>query len=481
MDLRHFKHALAAVAMAALAACGGAGTSTAPVAGSNQTPVVVSGAITGFGSVFVNGTRFDTSGASITQNGSPATQQALRVGQIVHIQGVMDDSTGLARAERVRQDNNLEGPITAIDAAAQTFVVLAQTVRVTAETSFDDSLGTSFAVLTVGLQVEVSGMPNAAGHIIATRIEKRGAGETALEIEGKVSALNTTTRKFNINALVVDYSAATLSDFGAAGIANDQIVEVKGSTVNAAGELIATRVERRNHEQHDRDGSFRREVEGLITRFVSATDFDVAGRKVTTTATTRYEGGTVADLALNTKVEAEGAIDANGVLVAVKIEFKRGHNAGVAGVVDAVAPGADGITGTVTVLGVTVTVDARTRVEDKGSTRIEMFRLSNLAVGDFIRVRGTETGPLQLSASRLERRRLESNNRSFVRGTARALARPNLTVLGVPVVTNASTQFEEVTADEFFATAAGRVVAAKGPETANSITAVEIEFEDHDD
>ena len=67
-------------------------------------------------------------------------------------------------------------PITAIDAAAQTFVVLAHTVRVTPETSFDDSLGTSFAALTVGLEVEVSGMPAANGDIVATRIEARHAG-----------------------------------------------------------------------------------------------------------------------------------------------------------------------------------------------------------------------------------------------------------------------------------------------------------------
>jgi hypothetical protein len=475
---------MAVLAIAALAACGGGdGASNAAASGGSPTTVVVSGAISGFGSIFVNGTRFDTSNAAITQDGSPVTQQALRVGQIVHVQGRIDERTGQATAERVRQDDNLEGPITSIDAAAQTFVVLAQTVRVTAETSFDDSLGTSFAALTVDMQVEVSGMPDANGDIIATRIEKRSAGQTTLEIEGKISALNTTTRKFNINALVVDYSAATLDDFGSTGIADGQVVEVKGNALNAAGELVATRVERRNHERHDSDGSFKREIEGLITRYVSATDFDVGGRPVTTNTSTRYEGGSATDLALNVKVEAEGSIDANGVLVAVKIEFKRGHNAGVAGVVDAVTTGADGISGTFTVLGVTVTVDAKTRVEDKSDADLDMFRLSNLAVGDFVRVRGTETGPLALTASRLERRDMDSDDAedSFVRGTVRDLARPNLTVLGVPVVTNASTDFEEVSVDEFFANAAGRVVKAKGTETSNSITAREIEFEDHDD
>jgi hypothetical protein len=483
MDWKNIRAALAALAIGALAACGGGGGSASvPLAGSGEQAVVVSGAITGFGSVFVNGTRFETSNATILKDGSAVTQQALRVGQIVHVQGRVNSSTGRAVADMVRQDDNLEGPITAIDVAAQTFVVLAHTVHITAETSFDDSLGAaSIDSLTVGLQVEVSGMPDANGDIVATRIEKRDAGETSLEVLGRISALDTTNHKFNIDTLVVDYSTATLSDFGSAGIANDQVVEVKGDALNAAGELVATRVERRDFEHHDHDGEFRREVEGLVTRFVSAADFDVAGRPVTTTDTTRYEGGTVADLALNVKIEAEGAIDANGVLVAAKIEFKRGHNAGLAGRVDTVTAAADGLSGSFTVLGVTVTIDNRTRVEDKSDARVEMFRLTNLAAGDYVRVRGTETAALQLAATRLERRRPPSDERAYVRGMVRDLARPNLTILGVPIVTTDSTEFEDVTADDFFANADGRVASAKGVESNDSITAREIEFEDHEE
>jgi hypothetical protein len=220
-------------------------------------------------------------------------------------------------------------------------------------------------------------------------------------------------------------------------------------------------------------------VEGLITRYVSATDFDVAGRKVTTSAATRYEGGTAADLQLNVKVEAEGTIDSAGVLVAVKIEFKRGNNAGLAGIVDNVAADSSGLGGTLTVLGVTIVVDNNTRIEDKSDARVEMFRLSNVQVGDYVQVRGTETGALKLTASRLERRR--SSSESWVRGTVRDLASPGFTALGVPVTTSASTRFEELSSTSFFANAAGRVVKVRGTETANQIAATRVEFEDNDD
>lgn len=490
MASNRFRNFLAALACAAMAACGGGGSAGSGAAGGGgggggaaaaDQNVVVTGAITGFGSVFVNGQRYDTSGAVIRKDGEMITQQGLRVGQMVTVQG-RRDSSGRGFASSIHQDDNLEGPISSIDTAAQTFVVLAHTVRITPETSFDDSITPmSIAGLAVGMQVEVSGMPNASGDIIATRIEKRQPGVTRLEILGRVSQLDTTARRFRIDNLVVDYSAATLSDLGSAGLANGQQVEVKGNSLNAAGELQATRVELRNTERHDSSSAFRREVEGLITRFVSATDFDVAGRAVTTTASTVYEGGTAADLALNVKVEAEGSINDSGVLVAVKVEFKRSGNAGVEARVDAVNADAAGTGGTITVLGVTVTIDMNTRVEDKSDARIEMFRVNNIAVGDYVRVRGTETGPLALTASRLERRRPPSTDEAWVRGTVRNLARPNLTVLGVPVVTTAGTRFEEVTADDFFANAAGRVVKAKGTENNNTLTAREIEFEDYDD
>lgn len=472
---------LAALAGCLLAACGGggsattAGTASGGTAATVERAVVTSGVITGFGSVYVNGIHFETSGAEISKDGLRTTQQNLRVGQVVHVKGRIDGS-GRAVADSVRQDDDLEGPITSIDATAQTFVVLAHTVRVTTETSFDASLG-NFAALAVGVQVEVSGLANSAGEIVATRIEKRATGATQLEVMGTVSALDTTAHTFKLGALVVDYSSATLRDFPATGIANDQTVEAKGNALNSAGALVATSVERRDFDSST--GVFQREVEGLVTRFASATDFDVAGRKVTTNSSTVYEGGTAADLALNVKVEAEGTFDAAGVLVAAKIQFKRGTGAGVAGIVDNVAADSSGLGGTLTVLGVTITVDNNTRIEDKSDARIEMFRLANVQVGDYVEIRGTETAALKLTAARLERRR--ASTESWVRGTVRDLASPNFTALGVPVTTTSATRFDELSSTAFFTSAAGRVVKVRGTENANQIAATRVEFEDNDD
>jgi hypothetical protein len=453
-----------------LAACGGGESA-------DQVEVVASGAITGFGSVYVNGVHFETDGARITRDGATASQGELRVGQIVHIHGNVDKRSGRAVANWIRQHDNLEGPISSVDATAQTFVVLGHTVVVNAETSFDNSLG-DFSALVVGLQVEVNGMPDATGKIIATRVEKRRAGETQLEVVGKVSGLDTVAKRFTLNALVVDYSGATLKDFEGAALANDQFVEVKGASLNGAGALVASVVELHDFER-GLDRNCERGLQGLVTRFVSATDFDVAGRKVTTTSSTVYEGGTVADIALNAKLEAEGIVDTAGVLVASKIKFKRSNAAGIAGLVTSATADATGNGGTLVVMGVTVTVDAQTRIEDKGDTRIEMFGVKDLRVGDYVEVRGRETAALKLTASRLERRRVRSD--VWVRGTVRDLLAPNFTVLGVAVTTSTSTAFEDGGSTQFFANAAGRVVKVKGSLTGTTVTAREVEFEDHED
>ncbi|HEY7641107.1 MAG TPA: DUF5666 domain-containing protein [Steroidobacteraceae bacterium] len=473
------KAVVTAAAAVGLAACGGGGSSngTTPPAAAVNTPVISSGAITGFGSVFVNGVRFDTSSATFTINGKAGTQADLRVGHVVTVHGHHDDN-GHSTADRIDFDDAVKGPVDSIDAAAGTLVVMGQTVLTDADTSFDDNIpGASLAGLNVGDIVEVSGMRRADGDIQATRIEAKPAG-TAFEVTGVVSNVDTAAHKLNVNALVVDYSAATVRDFPNGQPANGDLLEAKGSSVNGAGELVASSIELKRDDDDASDG-MELELEGLITRFVSATDFDVAGKPVTTNSSTRFENGSAADLALNVKVEAEGQVDANGVLVANKVEFKRQASSRIEAPVDAVDVAANKLV----VLGIDVTVNANTRVEDKGDARVPSFNVGSIVAGDFVEVRGSEL-PAESNdvvASRLERRRAEDEVR--LRGVVDAATAPSFSILGVTIQTNAGTEFENsgegsIGADDFFAEAVGRNVEVKGTVSGGVFTAREVEFED---
>ena len=460
-----------AASLAVLSACGGGGSSggaaSAPAAGTSAT-VVSSGAITGFGSVHLNGEHFLTTATVFNINGHSGTQGDLRVGHFITVHGHRDNA-GNSVADRIDFDDLIKGPVTSIDATASTLLVLGQTIVVDADTSFDDSIpGAALSGLTAGDIVEVSGTRRADGAVQATRIELKPAG-TAFEVTGIAASVDTATHRFNINTLVVDYTSAAVDEFTGGQPKNGDLIEVTGTTVTA-GVLIATRIERKRTDDGAAAGD-RAEAEGLVTRFVSATDFDVAGKAVTTNASTIYVGGTAADLALNVKVEVEGSIDANGVIVASKVQLKRDGTARIAARVDSVNVAAN----TLVVLGIDISVNASTRVEDKGDQRVAMFNLSNLAAGDWVEIRGAESpaGSNDVVATRLERRKADNDVR--LRGIVDSVTGTTISILGVTVETNGSTQFDgSATLDALV----GKTVSVKGTVTNGVLTVREVEFED---
>src|SRR5262245_11798717 len=137
-----------------LGACGG-GSNNGQLGGSEGTGLA-RGAITGFGSIFVNGVEFSTTGATFTIDGSPGTESELHVGDVVTIEGTINSNGRTGTATRVSFDDEVEGPVSSLDVAGGSFVVLGQTVRVDGGTSFDSGLG-GLAALAVGDVVEVSG------------------------------------------------------------------------------------------------------------------------------------------------------------------------------------------------------------------------------------------------------------------------------------------------------------------------------------
>jgi hypothetical protein len=472
---RNYGRMLAALAASVIAACGGGGGSDGePVAGIDRGGVTIAqGPISGFGSVIVNGVRYSTSSATITVDDRPGTESDLRVGQVVRVEGTVDvgGTTGTARS--VSFNDELEGPVQSIDVASSRMVVLGQTVQVSASTSFDDSIvPRGLEGLQVGERVEVSGLVGADGVIAATRIERKAAA-AAVEVKGTAQSVDTAARRFRINQLQVDYSGATLSGFASGQPANGDVVEAYG-TVNGAGVLLATRVERRSTSLSGSTND-RAEIEGLVTRFASAADFDVAGQRVTTTAATRYEDGSAANLALNVNVEVEGGFDASGRIVATEVEFRQEADIELAGPVDAVNAAGS----TFVMLGATVRTTTVTRFEDKSDADVEPFGLADLRVGDYVEVKAYRDAG-GLVATLLEREDAEST--AELSGIATDVAQPNLRVGGIAATTGPLTEYRDnddvsISAATFFAAAPGREVKVRGSLVNNVVLADEAELE----
>lgn len=210
--------AAACVALA-LSACGGGGGGGTTASGSTSTVLstsTVSGTVTGFGSVIVDGVRIDDSTVTATvETENDSTQTAeVEIGQHVEVE---HDSNNVAKAIRISSE--LEGTVTAVDAGAGTLAVLGQTATVNA----DATLGpvtvfkapyTGLADIAVNDVVKVHGLVkvDAAGKssIQATRVEKK-ISSNANRVRGIVASLSTTAKTFRVGDLVVSYANARIT------------------------------------------------------------------------------------------------------------------------------------------------------------------------------------------------------------------------------------------------------------------------------
>lgn len=466
---------LAAAVLGLVVACGGGGG--AGIAGIDRLGVS-SGTISGFGSIIVGGVRYDTDNADFDINDGPGSQASLKVGQQVTIRWESPDNGTTRRAQSVSHDTLLEGPVASINATAGTLVVLGQAVIVDAATSIGNGIvPRDLTGLSVGDVVEVSGLIDGHGAIRATRIDLSD-DVNEFEVHGTVESLDTLGRTFVINGLTVDYAGA----INPPALVNGKTVEVEGNAFSA-GTLTATKVEIEDDHLAGAEDGDDGELEGYITSFVSATNFSVAGIAVTTNGQTTYEDGVVGDLVLNARVEVEGEVNSAGVLVARKVEFESEDNDAdgkVEGDVSAVNTGA----GTLTIAGVAISVTGTTRFEDQTSVAGQSFALADVAVGNYVEVRGIPGSGATLTAVVLERD--GADDEGSIRGPASAIdgAARTLSVLGVPVITDAGTQYRDandgvIDAATFFsAISVGSSVEVEFTQGGGTIVADELQLDD---
>ncbi len=317
MKLPHFLSAV--FAAAALVACGGGGDSPAPPTGPGATPasVYAAGPITGFGSVIVNGVRFDDSGAAISDDdGRSMAESELHLGMQVECEGGpgSDDAHGVAQAIHVH--SALVGPVGAVDTTAGTLTVLGQTVTVDAQTAFDSALANGLAGVAVGAVVQVHGQFDAASRsYLATRIELDAAA-TRYKIRGTITGLDAESATLSIGATLVDFKTTP-------GVPTDlavgKLVAVRLATTPVNGVWTATAISDGQRLMHDHDEAHLR---GVISAFTSATQFSVDGNPVDASGASFPNGQ--AGVVLGATVGVEGQL-VNGVVVARVVEVENEH------------------------------------------------------------------------------------------------------------------------------------------------------------
>ncbi len=314
---------VAGAAAAMLAACGGGGDSgnvqVGGSVGSGGTGSFSSGAIRGFGSIVVNGVHYDETTAKVVGDAGASMNSAdLRLGMMVEVTGsdiISNATTGRrsAKATSIQLRSEIEGPISAINAAAGTMTVLGQLVRITATTVFDDDLRNGLASLAVGQIAEVYGLMNAAGEYTATRVERESAA-SSYKLRGVISQLDTATRTLRIGNAVVFYGNTSVQ---ASAFANGTYARITLQTQRASdGSWIASRITTQASGSTSAPASSNAsaEIEGYITSYTSSARFSVNGIPVDASRVTRLPAG----LATGVRVEVDGQFS-NGTLIAREI------------------------------------------------------------------------------------------------------------------------------------------------------------------
>lgn len=222
-------------AFAALTSCGGGSTSVA-LPGTGGTGIVASGPIAGFGSVILNGTRFDDSRAHVTIDGATSMPSQLRLGMLAQIEGSKSDASvtptllikALGEADTIKVWSIAQGNVGQL-ISTKSFTVSGMTLLIDEGTVLDGA--TSLDSLTTQSIVKVWGQPANADFTqwVVTRLEVlAGASDTITT--GKVSV---SSAMVSLNGYTLTGSSQTLTD--------GQLVRVVGTDTlnNSEGRTLA--------------------------------------------------------------------------------------------------------------------------------------------------------------------------------------------------------------------------------------------------
>jgi hypothetical protein len=311
-----------------VSACGGGGSessTTNPPAVSNTSASLTVGPINGFGSVIVNGVRFDDSAAQVKfeddEDRVGQLNSGLQIGMVVALKGERrDDSTGSTNS--ISTEAELRGPVQSV--TTDSLVVMGQTIKTSTTTSY---IGIAdLTALKAGDIVQVHGLMNSAAEITAFLIVGKDSPAKTYKTVGKVSAHDMAAKTFKIGELTLSYGNATEQRKLPTGSWDGLVLRVRGASSSFTASPLALQASRiKQHSDFGEDSSMgEAEVRGFVSELAAdKASFKANGVEVKLTQSTQILPANRSrdDLANGVLVEAEGSWD-NGVLTARKIKFE---------------------------------------------------------------------------------------------------------------------------------------------------------------
>ena len=296
--------------VATLAGCGGSGgsgpTSQPPPPSAIAKTTV--GQISGFGSIYVNGVEYDTTGATyVVDDTIASSDSALAVGMVVNVQGSVNPDGKTGSAESVSYDDDIEGIVEDLatdpdDMNIKTFVVMGTSIQATRNhTNFEgeDDPDFSFDTIMNGDNVEVSG-DYSHDILFASYIEEQDADDDEFEAKGTVDEYNLSNQFVLVlrNGSSLNVTLDDGAEIPDAGIMDDQYVEVEGTIpdpVNAPDSILASKVEIEDEDRIDGDDEDEVEIKGILTYNADTVSWSVKDVQLAFGDNTEYSPETLED------------------------------------------------------------------------------------------------------------------------------------------------------------------------------------------
>jgi hypothetical protein len=464
-----------------LVACGSSSDSSDTTAGIGGTGIV-SGEITGFGSVHVNGGKFETDSSLFDVDGNTiASQGDLALGMVITLEVETENGVYTGNALRVFYDDEVEGPVSAVGAqvgTTKTITVFGQTITIDETSTLFEN--TTFFDIAVDDVVEVSGFRVSPTQINATYLEETAEdvdfGSTEVELRGVIGSYNAgPPEMFVLDTVTVNTDGFTEVDVSGP-LQNGLNVEVKG-IIQTPTSVLAKKIEEEDEDFDDDVDDI--SLQGIISMFNNIADFEIDGQAINASQVSPANmspANAASLLGDGVEVEVEGDI-VNSVLIADELELREGESK-LRTVVSAInlANSSFEVNYPPLAGSVVVITDGQTLFEDEGPLQLPNFSLELLGIGDFVEVEGIANNG-SVNAQIVKRKNPKS---SKLQGPVEAfLTDTSITILGITYPVDVAAEYEEggMTSAQFFGLLqVGDLVEMEDDEPADG-DADEIEFE----
>ena len=391
-----------------------------------ENQLITYGPITQFGSIYVNGIKYEIDDAELEFVNGTGTSE-LSIGMMVQVNADWQQQiNGVFNAQKVTFDHQVEGPIKTIVHQGEITLleILGSTIVIASNTIIDKSISGAFKV---GAVVSVSGITNAKGQLLATYIALRSENYSEgqqIELESSIDSINERDQILHLNTMDVDVSWATWKKGSLQTVVVGTRVEVVGQYDVASMRVIANQVRVKNNNLSVNKGN-KLNIDTIISRYQSIKQFHLNGYSANAFEA-EFLSGEPSNLANGVRVRATGWINADGIFEVHTLRIKQNVNFAVKVQVNSINRAA----GEISFLNLTAYTQPDTVYQSKLKSPNKYFSIDDIQPGDWIEIKGVEEGG-KLSISQIFA--LRNKKQMILKGLAMKGSDDRLLLLGIEI------------------------------------------------